>query len=39
MRIGIRAHDVKADTFEGLVYEIQNEGLHCCQFAVPKAVD
>ncbi len=26
MRIGIRAHDVKADTFEGLVKEIHNEG-------------
>ena len=38
MRIGIRAHDVKADTFEGLVKEIHNEGMHCCQLAVPKAV-
>ena len=27
MRIGIRAHDVKADTFEGLVKEIHNEGM------------
>lgn len=34
MRIGIRAHDVKADTFEGLVKEIHNEGMHCCQLAV-----
>lgn len=38
MRIGIRAHDVKADTFEGLVKEIHREGMHCCQLAVPKAV-
>lgn len=38
MRIGIRAHDVKADTFEGLVKEISSEGFHCCQLAVPKAV-
>ena len=38
MRIGIRAHDVKADTFEELVKEIRNQGMHCCQLAVPKAV-
>lgn len=38
MRIGIRAHDVKADTFEGLVREIHNQGMHCCQLAVPKAI-
>ena len=38
MRIGIRAHDVKADNFEGLVSEIAAEGFHCCQLAVPKAV-
>ena len=38
MRLGIRAHDVKADTFEGLVKEIARQGLHCCQLAVPKAV-
>ena len=38
LRIGIRAHDVKADTFEGLVKEIASEGMHCCQLAVPKAV-
>ena len=38
LRIGIRAHDVKADTFEGLVAEIAAEGMHCCQLAVPKAV-
>ena len=38
IRIGIRAHDVKADTFEGLVKEIHNEVMHCCQLAVPKAV-
>ena len=38
MRLGIRAHDVKADTFEGLVREINRQGLHCCQLAVPKAI-
>lgn len=38
MRIGIRAHDVKADTFEGLVQAIHEQGMHCCQLAVPKAV-
>lgn len=38
MRIGIRAHDVKAETFEGLVREIHNQGMHCCQLAVPKAI-
>lgn len=38
MRIGIRAHDVKAETFEGLVQEIHSQGFHCCQLAVPKAV-
>lgn len=38
MRIGIRAHDVQADTFEGLVQEIHREGFHCCQLAVNKAV-
>lgn len=38
MRIGIRAHDVKADTFEGLVEAIHEQGMHCCQLAVPKAV-
>ena len=37
MRLGIRAHDVKADTFEGLVREISRQGLSCCQLAVPKA--
>ena len=38
MRLGIRAHDVKADTFEGLVGEISRQGLHCCQLAIPKAI-
>lgn len=38
MRIGIRAHDVKSDTFEGLVQAIHEQGMHCCQLAVPKAV-
>lgn len=38
MRIGIRAHDVFADTFEGLVAEIKKEGFHCCQLALSKAV-
>ncbi|MGI6107649.1 MAG: sugar phosphate isomerase/epimerase family protein [Lachnospiraceae bacterium] len=38
MRIGIRAHDVKADNFEGMVREIAAEGFTCCQLAVPKAV-
>ena len=38
MRLGIRAHDVKADTFEGLVREISRQGLSCCQLAVPKAI-
>ncbi|MBQ8638259.1 MAG: sugar phosphate isomerase/epimerase [Lachnospiraceae bacterium] len=38
MRIGIRAHDVKADTFEGLVEAIHEQGMHCCQLAVPKAI-
>ncbi len=38
MRIGIRAHDVKADTFEQLVEEINREGFHCCQLALSKAI-
>ena len=38
MRLGIRAHDVKADTFEELVKKIHEQGLHCCQLALPKAV-
>lgn len=38
IRIGIRAHDVHADTFEGLVQEIHRQKMHCCQLAVPKAV-
>lgn len=38
MRIGIRAHDVKADTFEELVRSIHEQGMHCCQLAVAKAV-
>lgn len=38
MQIGIRAHDVKASTFEGLVQEIHREGFACCQLAVSKAV-
>jgi len=38
MQIGIRAHDCKADSFEGLVSEIERQGFSCAHLALTKAV-
>ncbi|NLJ91264.1 MAG: sugar phosphate isomerase/epimerase [Clostridiales bacterium] len=38
MRIGIRGHDLKVNSFEKLVEEIHNKGFKCTQLALKKAI-
>lgn len=38
MKIGIRGHDLKENTFEGLVKDIHDKGFYCTQLALKKAV-
>lgn len=38
MRIGVRGHDVKADSFQHLVEEINRQGFLCSQLALKKAI-
>ncbi len=38
MRIGVRGHDVEHSSLENLFENIGNQGFHCTQLALSKAV-